>query len=206
MNTEHAKRVIDFQEVRRVPLTAVLEHLGEFAQLKRQGSSLVGPCPICGGRSRKKFSVSFHKTPQLWRCFDPGHDSGGDALTFVSEYEKVTIGEAGRLIAGWFGIGVRTATSQRKSQTRRRPSMSETTNRPTHKVYSCTPREGQKDWLTEIGAAWPFSTKDNRTGLNITLTALPATTRMVLFEADDEPEQGDKSPAASEKKSNGRRK
>ena len=56
MNTDHAKRVVDFQEIRRVPLTAVLDHLGELARLKRVGSSLVGGCPICGGTSRRKFT------------------------------------------------------------------------------------------------------------------------------------------------------
>ena len=101
MNTEHAQRVVDFQEVRRIPLTAVLEYLGELARLKRVGSSLVGGCPICGGKSRRKFTVSYTKTPQLWKCFDPAHNSGGDALAFVSEYHKVDITEAGKLIARW---------------------------------------------------------------------------------------------------------
>ena len=203
MNTAHAQRVVHFQEIRRIPLTAVLEYLGELKRLKRVGSSLVGICPICGGTNRRKFTVSFKTSPQLWRCFSPEHNAGGDALTFVSEYEKVDIAQAGQLIARWFAIGGREQSSQHFKQRRLRMSES-SPNRPTHKVFSCTPREGQKDWLTEIGAAWPLVLKDGRTGLNINLTALPAGTRMVLFEADAGEPETEESPA--DKKTNGKRK
>ena len=81
-------------------------------------------------------------------------------------------------------------------------------NRPTHKVFSASPREGQKDFLSRIGSGWPFSTKDGRTGLNIQLTALPIGERMVIFEAgpDEESEAAVEDPPADKKPPNGRRK
>jgi hypothetical protein len=69
-------------------------------------------------------------------------------------------------------------------------------SKPTHKVYAAQPREGEKDFLTRIGSAWPFSTKDGRTGLNISLSAMPLGPRMVIFESGpDEDAEEDKKPA-----------
>lgn len=62
---------------------------------------------------------------------------------------------------------------------------------PTHTVHSAQKRgDGESDFLTRIGSAWAFDTKDGRTGLNIQLSALPVGDRMVIFEAkpDEEPE------------------
>lgn len=57
---------------------------------------------------------------------------------------------------------------------------------PDFKAYSSQKREGQKDYLTRIGSAWKFTTKDNRPGVSIQLSALPIGDRIVLFEYDDE--------------------
>jgi hypothetical protein len=77
-------------------------------------------------------------------------------------------------------------------------------NRPTHKVYSAQKREGEKDWLTLIGKAWPFEFRDKktnamRTGMNIQLSAMPIGDRMVLFEYTDEDEKREEAPKATQK-------
>ena len=55
-------------------------------------------------------------------------------------------------------------------------------------VHAAQKREGEKDFLTRIGSAWSFKTKDGRDGLNIQLSALPVGDRVVIFEnREDEP-------------------
>ena len=204
MNATAAKPALDFEEIRQVPLTAILEKLGLMSGLRRVGKhALSGSCPLCGCKSRKAFSISLNRTPQLWRCFDPGHDRGGDALAFIAEHERVDIKEAAALIAGWFAIAGRQVPQNQRVKIRRTTVTESNPNRPTHKVYSASKREGQKDFLTRIGSAWPFQMKDGKSGLNIQLTALPVGDRLVCFEYDEEAEAEE--PAA-EKKGNGRKK
>jgi hypothetical protein len=197
-NRLRPSQVYDFQAIKRlVPLAAVLERYGVLAKLKRSGTQLVGTCPIHQGTNRKQFVVDPHQN--VWRCFGDC-DRGGSTIELVSSLEGIEIRQAAALIAEWFAIpGEHGRDVQHK---RRRQSMSDT-NRPTHKVYSAQKREGQKDFLTRIGSAWPFSTKDNRTGLNIQLSAMPLGERMVLFEADAEEPEAQEPP---EKKGNARRK
>lgn len=168
--------IIPFPEVRRVPLTAVLERYGLLGDLKRVGASLFGCCPIHKGTNRKQFVVD--PSRELWRCFSPEHDRGGGVLEFVSEFENVTLREAARLIAQWFAIAP--IEHQRE---RRRPMSGE---RPSHKAFVVENRDGDQDdagFWTRIGSAWPH--KDGK-GLNIVLSALPANGRLVLREYSDE--------------------
>lgn len=199
MNKQHARRVLDFQEIQRlVPITAVLARFGLLEKLKRSGTQLVGACPIHGGSNRKQFVVDPNNN--LWRCFGDC-DRGGATIELVAALEGVAVREAAERIAGWFAISSSQPSANQQRQ-RRRYRMTET-NHPSHKVYSAQKREGQKDFLTRIGSAWSFSTKDGRSGLNIQLSALPVGDRMVLFEYDDEEPDAQEEP---EKKGNGKRK
>jgi DNA primase len=199
MNREHARRVLDFQEIQRlVPMVAVLERYGLLAELKRTGRQLKGRCPLHKGKSPKAFVVDPHKN--VWRCFGDC-DRGGSTLELVAALEGVEIRQAAEMIARWFAIAPSRSASSQHGKRRSKP-MTET-NRPTHKVYSAQKREGQKDFLTRVGSAWPFSMKDGKSGLNIQLSALPIGDRMVLFEYDDEEPEAQEQP---EKKGNGRRK
>ncbi|MFG1332043.1 CHC2 zinc finger domain-containing protein [Xanthobacter autotrophicus] len=57
---------------------AVLDELGRRGiTLKRAGTEMVGPCPVCGGRDR--FGVHLRKG--LWHC--RGSGLGGDAIALV---------------------------------------------------------------------------------------------------------------------------
>lgn len=199
MTEEHARRVLDFQELQRlVPITAVLARVGLLEGLKRSGAQLVGACPLHKGSNRKQFVVDPDKN--VWRCFGDC-DRGGASIDLVAALEGVEVKEAAELIARWFAICTDVPPSSQRGQ-RRRQRMTET-NHPSHKVYSAQKREGQKDFLTRIGSAWGFETKDGRSGLNIQLSAMPIGERMVLFEYDAEEPETEEEPT---KKGNGRRK
>lgn len=200
MNKEHAQRVYFEQIKRAIPLAAVLEHYGVLHSLKRVGRQLHGPCPIHGGTNKRQFSVDL--TQGVWKCFSPDHigPAGGGMLEFVAAMERTDIREAALMVGEWFAI--RPAASQ-VQRVQRRKTVSDT-NRPTHRVFAAKKRDGQKDWLTEIGSAWIFSYQDDKkTGVNIQLTALPVGDRIVLFENDaEDPQKAD----ASEKKAPARSK
>lgn len=190
-----AKGVIPFPQVRRVPLTVVLERYGLLGDLKRVGKSLVGCCPIHKGTNRKQFVVD--PTREAWKCFSPHHDAGGGVLEFVAEFENVTIREAAQLIAKWFAIR---PIEHRKE---RRKAMSG--GRPAYKVFAVEDKKEEADdfkpWWTRIGSAWTFETKDHRKGISIQLQALPINDRIVLTEyTDDDAAEDDKKARASSNK------
>ena len=178
----HAARIYVEQVKRLVPLTMVLARYG--IELRRQGHQLYGPCPIHGsGKNRRQFVVN--PATSEWKCFGDC-DRGGAMLEFVAAKEQIDIFEAARLVASWFAV--HTGDQPHNQQQQRRRTMSDS-NKPTHKVYSAQKREGEKDFLTRIGSAWGFSTKDGRAGLNIQLSALPLGDRVVIFEDDEEAEE-----------------
>ena len=195
MNSEHARRVYDFQEIKRVvPLTAVLERYGILSELKRGGTQLHGVCPIHRGRNRKQFVVDPQKN--LWRCFGDC-DRGGSTIELVSAIEGIEIRAAAELIASWFAIGSSSRNRRPHQQRRKRVS-----GQPSHKAYVVEDRgEGDdKDaFWTRIGSAWPH--KDGK-GINIVLSALPANGRLVLREYtdDDAKEEEEKKTKASTKR------
>lgn len=195
MNSEHARRVYDFQEIKRVvPLTAVLERYGILSELKRSGTQLHGVCPIHRGRNRKQFVVDPKKN--LWRCFGDC-DRGGSTIELVSAIEGIEIRPAAELIATWFAIGSSSRNPRPHQQRRKRVS-----GQPSHKAFVVEDRgEGDdKDaFWTRIGSAWPH--KDGK-GINIVLSALPANGRLVLREYtdDDAKEEEEKKAKPTNKK------
>lgn len=201
MNELHARRVLDFQSIRRVPLAAVLERYDLLSQLKRIGSQHFGACPIHSGTNKKQFVCDLNTN--LWRCFGDC-DRGGSTIDLVAALEGVDARTAAERISEWFAIPSSETTLHRN---KKRSSAMSTGSKPTHKVYSARKREGEKDFLTFIGSGWPFEFKDKktgatRTGMNIQLSAMPIGDRLVIFEADaDEEEQEDQG-----KKPNGKKK
>lgn len=183
MRTEHAQRVYFEQLKRTVPISAVLQKYG--IELKRRGNTLTGCCPIHNGSNPRQFSVDENKG--LWHCFG-NCQRGGDVINLVAELEKIEIREAALLIARWFAISSGTTINQQPQQRRR--VMSDASKQPTHYLYSAKRREGaEKDDLTRIGSMWPFEYEQNgkkRSGLNIVLSAMPISDRMVAFERDAE--------------------
>ena len=195
MNSAHARRVYAFQEVKRVPLAAILEHYGVLSDLKRIGAQHFGCCPIHDGTNKKQFVCDLDK--QLWKCFGDCQKGGG-TLEFVSAMEGVDIGEAAQRIGQWFAIASSRHQAGTQSKQRRKVMSGE---RPSHKCFVVEDRgEGDdKDaFWTRIGSAWPH--KDGK-GLNLQLAALPANGgRIVLREYTDKDAEEDEKKNVKRKK------
>jgi DNA primase len=176
MNREHAGRVFFEQLKRTVPIEAVLAKYG--IELKRQGATLKGRCPIHKGRNPRQFVVS----NGLWHCFGDC-DRGGSVIELVAELENVDPRNAALLISSWFGIKSGTVINQHSK--RRRRAMSG--ERPSHKAFVVEDRgeneQGSVFW-TRCGSAWPH--KDGK-GLNVQIASgLSVSGRLVLREYTEE--------------------
>jgi DNA primase len=77
----------------------VEEVVGDFVNLKRRGSNLIGLCPF---HHEKTPSFSVSPTKNLYKCFGCG--KAGGAVNFVMEHEGYDYPEALRYIAGKYGI------------------------------------------------------------------------------------------------------
>ena len=197
MNTDHARRVLAFQDIKRVvPLTAVLERYGVLSELKRMGAQLYGRCEICGSASRKAFVVNPNSSE--WKCFSPEHDAGGSTLEFVAQMEHCNIPTAAQLIARWFAIPSG-ASVQQPAQ----PRSNAMSGRPTMKAFVVEDKEEgseEKPFWTRVGSAWPHG--DGK-GLNVQLaTGVSVSGRLVLREYTDDDAKKDEEARPSGKFSN----
>lgn len=77
------------------------EVVGDFVDLKKRGTSLIGNCPFHNEKT-PSFHVSVSKG--IYKCFGCG--AGGDALKFVMELEKYSYPEAIRYLADKYNIPV----------------------------------------------------------------------------------------------------
>lgn len=84
-----------------VDAARIEEVVGDFVDLKKRGSSLIGNCPFHNEKT-PSFHVSVSKG--IYKCFGCG--VGGDALKFVMELEKYSYPEAIRYLANKYHIEV----------------------------------------------------------------------------------------------------
>lgn len=77
------------------------EVVGDFVELKKRGTSLIGNCPFHNEKT-PSFHVSVSKG--IYKCFGCG--VGGDSLKFVMELEKYSYPEAIRYLANKYNIGI----------------------------------------------------------------------------------------------------
>ncbi len=75
--------------------------IAEFVPLKKAGRNFKAPCPFHTEKS-PSFVVSPER--QIWHCFGCG--KGGDAYTFLMEYERLEFPEALRLLAKRAGVEI----------------------------------------------------------------------------------------------------
>ena len=77
----------------------IVELVGEYVRLKKQGSNFLGLCPFHGEKT-----PSFNVNPGMgiFKCFGCG--VGGDAFKFVMQIENLTFPEAIRLLAERTGV------------------------------------------------------------------------------------------------------
>ncbi|NGM60937.1 DNA primase [Sphingobacterium sp. SGG-5] len=94
--------MITQETIGKVLDTARIEEVvGDFVDLKKRGSSLIGNCPFHQEKT-PSFHVSVAKG--IYKCFGCG--VGGDALKFVMELEKYSYPEAIRYLATKYHIEV----------------------------------------------------------------------------------------------------
>ncbi|WP_163970024.1 DNA primase [Oceanobacillus halotolerans] len=79
--------------------TDIVDVIGEYVQLKKQGRNYFGLCPFHGEKT-PSFSVTQEK--QIFRCFGCG--KGGNVVTFLMEIEDFSFQEAIRYLAERNGI------------------------------------------------------------------------------------------------------
>ncbi|MCC2599511.1 DNA primase [Sphingobacterium sp. FBM7-1] len=90
---ETIERVLDAARIDEV--------VGDFVDLKKRGTSLLGNCPFHNEKT-PSFHVSVSKG--IYKCFGCG--VGGDSLKFIMELEKYSYPEAIRYLADKYGVAV----------------------------------------------------------------------------------------------------
>lgn len=84
-------------------MVQVLERYGLMSQMKQNGDSITGACPIHEGNGNTAFRVSISKN--CWNCFSTC-GCGGNVLDFVAKKEKVSLPKAARLLVEWFNLKI----------------------------------------------------------------------------------------------------
>ena len=79
----------------------IVDVISGYVKLQKKGSNYFGLCPFHNEKS-PSFSVSPQK--QMYYCFGCG--AGGNAITFVMEYESFTFPEALKLLADRAGVNL----------------------------------------------------------------------------------------------------
>ncbi|MCR5311926.1 MAG: DNA primase [Lachnospiraceae bacterium] len=77
----------------------IVDVVGSFVSLKRQGSNYTGLCPF---HSEKTPSFAVSPTKQMCHCFGCG--AGGNVITFIMKYQNATFPEALKYLADRAGI------------------------------------------------------------------------------------------------------
>ena len=94
--------VIKQEVVGKILDTARIEEVvGDFVDLKKRGTSLIGLCPFHNEKT-PSFNVSVSKG--IYKCFGCG--AGGDSVRFVMEHEKYSYPEALKYLARKYHIEV----------------------------------------------------------------------------------------------------
>lgn len=110
---------------RIVEAALVEEVVGDFVQLKKRGTSMIGLCPFHNEKS-PSFNVSPAKG--IYKCFGCG--KGGDSISFVMEHEKYSYPEALKYLAKKYNIEIEESeiTPEYQAEVDRRESLYIITN------------------------------------------------------------------------------
>lgn len=75
--------------------------VGDFVNLKRRGTNLIGLCPF---HNEKTPSFNVNIARNIYKCFGCGR--GGDAVNFLMEHEHLSFPESLRWVAAKYGIEI----------------------------------------------------------------------------------------------------
>ena len=79
----------------------IVDVISSYVSLKKKGSSYFGLCPF---HNEKTGSFSVSREKQMYYCF--GCHAGGNVITFMMEYNKLTFTEAMEELAGRAGVAL----------------------------------------------------------------------------------------------------
>lgn len=96
------------EEVRKA--NNIVDVIGEYIQLKKQGRNYFGLCPFHGEKT-PSFSVTQEK--QIFHCFGCG--KGGNVVTFLMEMESFSFYEALEILANRAGIQLPASRAEKQS-------------------------------------------------------------------------------------------
>jgi DNA primase len=88
----------------------IVDLIGGYLQLRRQGANFVGLCPFHEDR-RPSFNVN--PARQTWKCWVC--DLGGDVFSFLMEKERITFPEALQMLADKAGVELEPTRSHGKN-------------------------------------------------------------------------------------------
>jgi DNA primase len=103
--------MISDNTVQRVKDLSIVDVLGKYVKLQRQGANYVCCCPFHGEKSP---SLNVSPSKNLWHCF--GCDRGGDAIKFVMELQNIEFHTAVEEIAKSNGVYVEYVTTERSEE------------------------------------------------------------------------------------------
>ncbi len=106
---------MDRSDIDRIlEMNNIVDVVSSYIPLKKAGSNYKARCPFHEERTAS-FVVSEKK--QIFKCFGCG--KGGNALTFVQDYEKISFPEALHKLAQRAGITITTTRVSKEKQSRR---------------------------------------------------------------------------------------
>ncbi len=91
--------------------TDIVALISSYVNLKKNGANYVGLCPF---HNEKTPSFSVSPSKQMYYCFGCG--VGGNAFTFVMEYDNLTFSEAVKMLAEKNGISLPDADDSEESR------------------------------------------------------------------------------------------
>ncbi|MDR1917321.1 MAG: DNA primase [Synergistaceae bacterium] len=89
----------------------IVDVIGDYVQLRKSGSSLVGLCPFHAEKT-PSFHVSHER--QTYHCFGCG--KGGDVFSFIMEMEGISFRETLELLAGKTGVKLSSFSDEIKNR------------------------------------------------------------------------------------------
>lgn len=106
--------LISQETIQKIYDAALIEEVvGEFVELKKRGTNLLGVCPF---HDEKTPSFTVSPAKNIFKCFGCGQ--GGDSVRFLMEHEQLSFPEALKQIAQRYNIEVEETHSETNVQDR----------------------------------------------------------------------------------------
>jgi DNA primase len=106
---------MDRSDIDRIlEMNNIVDVVSSYIPLKKAGSNYKARCPF---HEEKTASFVVSEKKQIFKCFGCG--KGGNALTFVQDYEKISFPEALQKLAQRAGITITTTRVSKEKQSRR---------------------------------------------------------------------------------------